>query len=224
VQSPGADVLGDPASHDVMMEYISGIIERFGNDPRILAWDLFNEPDNPNLGTYADLEPAVKAEMAALLLRKAFGWARGVKPSQPLTAGVWRGRVSGEDVTAINRLMLDESDVVSFHSYLGPGAVARRVEELRVYGRPVLLTEFMSRSSGSTFEAILPLAREQRVGVFCWGLVAGQTQTIFPWDSWIRDCSDETEPWFHDVLRPDGKPYKEDEVALIRRLTLEHPA
>jgi hypothetical protein len=218
VQSPGAALLADERRHGALADYVRGVVAPFANDPRVLAWDLFNEPDNPNIGTYQDHEPAKKAELAERLLAKAFTWAREAGPSQPLTAGVWRGRASGEDAPSINRLMLEESDVISFHSYFGPDLVARRIDDLARYGRPLLLTEFMSRNSGSTFEALLPLLKERRVGAFCWGLVSGKTQTIYPWDSWRRPYDREPETWFHDVLRPDGTPYREDEAALIRKL------
>jgi hypothetical protein len=72
---------------------------------------------------------------------------------------------------------------------------------------------------GSTFEDILPVAKERKVGAFCWGLVSGKTQTIYPWDSWARTYTEEPDPWFHDIFRPDGSAYRDEEVALIRKLT-----
>lgn len=218
VQSPGAEILGDPGRHEELESYVTGVVGAFRDDDRVLAWDLFNEPDNPN-PAYGDREVKDKAERATALLRKAYGWAREAGPAQPITAGVWYGRVQGEDVPEINRLMLSESDVISFHSYLDAERVANRIRELREFERPMLLTEYMSRGSGSTFEAILPLVKEQKVGAFNWGFVSGKTQTIYPWDSWVREYEDEPEEWFHDVLREDGAPYREEEVSLIRRLT-----
>lgn len=217
VQSPGAEVLSDPAQHDRLAAYVQGIIERFQDDHRVLAWDLFNEPDNPN-PAYAEKEPPDKSALAAALLRKAFVWARASAPVQPITAGIWRGRLNGA-LSEINELMLGESDIISFHTYLEADQVERRIRDLQGYGRPILLTEFMSRGSGSTFEAILPLLKELKVGAVCWGLVAGKTQTIYPWDSWVNSYSAEPDVWFHDILRPDGTPYSGDEVATIRRIT-----
>lgn len=216
VQSPGAALLGDPSRHEDLQEYVSGVINAFREDERVLGWDLFNEPDNPN-PAYAGLEIANKAEMAAALLRKAFVWAREAAPSQPITAGIWAGAVD-ERASGVTRVMLAESDVLSFHSYLDAERVEARIRELEEYGRPILLTEFMSRTSGSTFEEILPVARKHKVGAFCWGLVSGKTQTIYPWDSWTREYDSEPEPWFHDVFRGDGTPYRPDEAEFIRRI------
>jgi hypothetical protein len=97
--------------------------------------------------------------------------------------------------------------------------VGERVSELQSHGRPILLTEYMSRNSGSTFETVLPVVRDQKVAAFNWGFVSGKTQTIYPWDSWVREYEGEPDEWFHDVLRADGRPYRDTEVAVIRRLT-----
>jgi hypothetical protein len=109
--------------------------------------------------------------------------------------------------------------VISFHSYQPPDALRERIDALEQYGRPILLTEYMARGAGSTFEGALPLLKERNVGAYNWGFVSGKTQTIYPWDSWAKTYESEPDVWFHDVLRSDGTPYREEEVALIRRLT-----
>jgi hypothetical protein len=217
VQSPGAEVLRDPSRHQELEPYVVGVIERFKHDSRVLGWDLFNEPDNPNAGH--PYEIADKAARAFELLQKTAAWARAAGPSQPLTAGVWRGRWSGDSVAPLNRLMLAESDVVSFHSYDPPDRLVARIAELEGYGRPLLLTEYLSRGAGSTFEAVLPVLKQKRIAAYNWGLVSGKTQTQYPWDSWTKAYDAEPVPWFHDLLRTDGAPYRPDEVELIRRLT-----
>lgn len=217
VQSPGAEVLGDVGRHEGLRGYVAGIIDAFRDDGRVLGWDLFNEPDNPN-PAYGASEVSNKTEMAVALLRKSFAWGREARPSQPLTAGVWAGALD-EGASEITRLTLAESDVVSFHSYLDAERVETRIRELERHGRPILLTEFMSRTTGSTFEAVLPVAKKHKVGAFCWGLVSGKTQSIYPWDSWTREYTAEPEPWFHDVFRADGSPYLRPEIELIRRIS-----
>ncbi|MDX9974756.1 MAG: 1,4-beta-xylanase, partial [FCB group bacterium] len=52
-----------------------------------------------------------------------------------------------------------------------------------------------------------------------WGLVAGKTQTIYPWDSWEKPYASEPELWFHDIFRADGSLYKPEEATVIRQLT-----
>jgi hypothetical protein len=81
------------------------------------------------------------------------------------------------------------------------------------------MTEYLARPFGSTFEAILPLAKEHRICAFSWGLVAGKTQTQYPWDSWTKPYTAEPRVWFHDIFRADGAPFDPAETETIRRLT-----
>ncbi|RYD39798.1 MAG: 1,4-beta-xylanase, partial [Sphingomonadales bacterium] len=40
-----------------------------------------------------------------------------------------------------------------------------------------------------------------------------------PWDSWKKPYTyDEPTIWFHEVFHADGKPYRQAEVDLIKRL------
>lgn len=219
VQGPGAAVLADPARQDALEPYVTGVIERFASDPRIDGWDLFNEPDNPN-PAYREQEIPDKAERARALLEKAFAWARAAGPEQPLTTGVWVGDWDDpEQLSPIARLSLEASDVVSFHCYGDLADLETRVAALRRYGRPLWCTEFMARTLGSTFDPHLGWMKEQGVGAYCWGFVAGRIQTHYGWDSWVKRYEAEPAPWFHDILRADGTPYDPAEVAYIRAVT-----
>ncbi len=224
VQCPGTAILGDPARHDELRGYVFGIIRHFANDPRIHAWDLFNEPDNDNRSSYgiggANIEIRNKAEMALRLLKKAFAWAREANPTQPLTAGLWIGPWPGPaKLSPIERVMVEESDVISFHNYGGLDQVKERVDQLRRYHRPILCTEYMARPAGSTFDPILAYFKDQQVAAYNWGFVAGKTQTIYPWDSWHKTYTAEPPVWFHDLFRTDGTPFDAKEVAYIKRVT-----
>ena len=219
VQGPGARILGDPKRHDSLRPYVQGVLDRFRDDPRVDGWDLFNEPDNPN-PAYTEVEIEAKAQRAVELLAKVFDWAREVDPSQPLTAGVWRGSWRDpSDLSPMNELCLLHSDVVSFHHYGPLDDLEKRVEALRGYDRPLWCTEFMARTASSSFDPHLAWMRDEGIGAFCWGLVAGRTQTHYPWDSWLKRYDAEPDIWFHEILRADGRPWDEDEVAFIRKVT-----
>jgi hypothetical protein len=220
VQSPGAKLLVDPRQDEELSDYVRGVIGFFKADRRVHAWDLFNEPENLNRSSYARLELSEKPELALKLLKKTFAWARSVNPSQPLTAGVWQGDWSDPaKLSPINRYMLDQSDVISFHNYRPLAEMKKDVASLRRYGRPILCTEYMARPMGSTFDPILAYLKEQRVGAYNWGFVAGKSQTIYPWDSWQKPYTTEPAVWFHDIFQPDGTPYQAAETAFIRKIT-----
>ena len=220
VQAPGAEILKDePRWNQELKPYIVGVISHFRDDPRVLMWDLMNEPDNEN-GSYKAQELPNKAEVALRLLREEWKWARSTNPSQPLTSGVWKGDWSSDDkLSAMASFQLQNSDVITFHSYDPPDEMKSRIASLRRFGRPIVCTEYMARPRGSTFAAILPLLKGERVGAYNWGFVNGKSQTIYPWDSWEKTYTGEPTVWFHDIFRKDGSPYDPKEVTLIRQLT-----
>lgn len=150
---------------------------------------------------------------------QVFRWARTVDPVQPLTSGVWQGNWGDPGRrSTISAIQLDNADVITFHSYAAPAEFEGRIAELAPLQRPILCTEYLARSQGSTVEGILPIAKRHNVGAFNWGLVAGKTQTYLPWDSWDHPYRAPPKVWFHDLLHPNGRPYRDGEVQTIRKL------
>ena len=227
VQSPSRDVLKDPARHESLAPYVKGVIARFKDDRRVHAWDIYNEPDNTNVNSYGansktktELPDEQKKAMALALITKAFGWAREVNPSQPITSGVWAGSWKTlHEMSPMARFCAEQSDVITFHTYQPLDDVKARVADLKQFNRPILCTEYMARPAGSTFETILPYFKEQKIAAYNWGFVDGKSQTIYPWDSWPKEYKAEPPAWFHDIFRKDGTAYRENEVKLIRELT-----
>lgn len=219
VQSPGADRLGDPGYRSVLREYVTGVMNLFRGDGRILGWDLWNEPDNP-AKVYRAVERPDKIGLVAELLPQVFAWARSVDAVQPLTSGVWQGPwADPRRRSPIAAIQLDNSDVISFHSYAGAAEFERRIAELAPLRRPILCTEYLARTLGSNLETILPVAMRHGVAAFNWGLVAGKTQTFLPWDSWDRPIPAPPSEWFSDLLQGDGRPYRDSEVRALRKVT-----
>jgi hypothetical protein len=222
VQSPGAVALADPKQYPRLKVYVQGVVKAFAKDDRILAWDVWNEPGSEMSGSYPGEEVKDKIARVTALLPQVFEWTRGANPLQPLTSGVWGVDTSpdGANLPELQQIQLRESDIITFHNYSWPEYFKRQVVWLKKYDRPVICTEYMARSVGSTFDAILPIAKQERVGAINWGLVAGKTQTNLPWESWQHPyVLDQPPVWFHEVLHPDGTPYRQAEVDLIRRLT-----
>ena len=221
VQSPGGPALSDPTQRPRLEAYVKGVVGRFKNDPRVLGWDVWNEPDNVNTSSYGKGEPRNKVELVLALLPEAFRWAREAGATQPLTSGVWEGNWSADDkLSAMAKIQVANSDVISFHNYDKAAEFEKRIEWLERFHRPIICTEYMARGNGSTFEGSLPVAKKYRVGAINWGLVAGKTQTYLPWDSWEHPYTDrEPKIWFHEVFRTNGQPYRMEETKLIKDLT-----
>ena len=199
LQSPGKKVVNDPGAWPRLERYARDVIGTFAADKRIVFWDLYNEPGNSGQGT-----------RSLPLLKKAFQWARASGPSQPLTVGIWhRSR-------ELNDFQVAASDVITFHNYGGAGDLSRQIAELKEHGRPVICTEWLRRGH-SDVRSHLPIFKDENVGCYMWGLVAGKTQTIYPWGS--KENAPEPKVWFHDLLRKDGTPLDPGEVDLFKQLT-----
>lgn len=221
VQAPGAAILGDSLRHDELKNYIKGVVSHFAEDKRVVAWDLYNEPDNvANQPGYAELELKDKYTYTFALLKKVVRWAREVNPSQPLTIGIWKGDHSlwgnPQALRPLERFMIENSDVISFHSYDNLQVTREKVEELKKYNRPIICTEYLARGNGSTFEDILPMFKENEIHAVNWGFVSGKTNTIFPWSSWSKTFDSMPKIWHHDIYRTDKSPFSEEEIALLK--------
>ena len=218
VQSPGADLIDDANYRRVRYDYVVGVMSLFRNDNRVLGWDLWNEPDNP--AKQYKTERPDKLQAVGALLPEVFKWARAVNPVQPVTSGVWDGVWDDpKKRTPIVNFQLENSDIISFHNYGNPQQFEDRIDELVPLGRPIICTEYLARPEGNTIEAILPIMKRRNVGAYNWGLVAGKTQTFFPWDSWDHPYAAAPKEWFHDLLQPSGQAFNDDDIHTMRALT-----
>ena len=201
----------DAPTRERLERYVAGVVGTFRSDPRVCIWDLYNEP-----GGYPSPVSEPVGPRCLPLLRDVFGWARAAAPEQPLTSGLW-WTIQPVD-PRIHEAQLAGSDIVSFHHYGPPDDLIRLIDEIRERSeRPLLCTEYLARSLHSRFETHLPIFKERRIGAVHWGFVAGKTQTVYPWWSWMdSEPKPEPEVWFHDVLRPDGTPFDAEEARFLR--------
>ncbi|MDP5277312.1 cellulase family glycosylhydrolase [Sphingomonas sp. DG1-23] len=219
LQSPGADRLKDASQYGKLEAYVKDVVTTFAKDDRIVGWDVWNEPNNSGGGNYKPTPD--KNKYVALLLPRFFAAARAANPVQPLTSGVWIGEHWDDlnRVDAVEKIQIRESDVLSFHDYSWAEKFEKRAQQMLSYGRPVWCTEYMARGNGSTFDNTLPIGKKLNIAMYNWGFVDGKMQTRFPWDSWKKPYTyEEPTIWFHDILHFDGKPYRQAEVDLIKRL------
>ncbi len=222
VQSPGIDRLENKADYPELESYVKGVVGHFAHDDRVLGWDVWNEPhDQADTDT---IHNTADTQLVEALLPQVFQWARDADPDQPVTSGLFDGGdwspATEDKLTLIQKTQLEQSDIISFHSYAWPEEFENRVVQLEGYNRPIFCTEYMARSAGSTIDTVLPVGHDHNVAMFNWGFVDGKTQTRFPWDSWEHPyVTHEPVVWFHDLFHKDGTPYRQREIDIIRKLT-----
>jgi len=209
--SPGRAVVRDPSQRHKLQAYVADVVGHFRDDPRILAWDLYNEPGNDSVvapGKEAPTSNALRPHSFELLQR-TFAWARDAEPTQPLTTGIWQFGWEEE-----NAWLVEASDVISFHNYFRLESVRAQVEELKGHGRPLMCTEWLARGLRSIPATHLPYFASERIACYHWGLVNGRTQTHIPWPGLAQLAKDGT--WHHDLFHADGRPYDPAEIDLFR--------
>ncbi len=201
VRDPGDLLFEDSTLIIELEEYIKDILTTFKIDERIVMWDLYNESGS------------AYGEDSFPLLKQVFTWARDISPEQPLTSSLW----DCPSIRIISYIMAN-SDIITYHNYRDPMDHQQVIENLKQFNRPLVCTEYMGRKNNSLFSNIMPMLKKENVGAISWGFVAGKTNTKYGWGEPMPDGAD-PEIWFHDILRPDGTPYSQDEITLIKSLT-----
>ena len=216
--------------------YVQNTIRRFKDDDRVLFWELYNEPGRGNSETpqKPKYRPVQMREKSNKLVYESWKWAREINSSQPISSCT-RGSVGLVNI-AINRA---NSDIHSIHCYEPADELEKLIQEYKQDGRPVIMTEWLARTRGSTVAECLPVMKKYNVGAICWGFVSGKSGTIWPWSSRQEDGKPtsvaakrkageivqpgekfpEPEVWFHDLFRIDGTPYDPAEIKVFKELT-----
>lgn len=202
VRDPGDLYFKDAALEKVLEAYVKDVLTTFKNDRRIALWDLYNEPGNSGYGN-----------KSMPLLKKVFEWGWEVRPSQPLSVGLWSLSLSD-----LNKFQAENSDIITYHNYENPDKHQAAIDTLKRYKRPMVCTEYMARRNNSLFTNIMPILKKQNIGAVNWGLVSGKSNTKYAWDEPIKDGG-EPKLWFHEIFHPDGTSYKKEETDLIKSLT-----
>ncbi|MDP3181164.1 MAG: 1,4-beta-xylanase [Bacteroidota bacterium] len=202
VRDPGDLIFADTTLITTLENYVKDVLTTFKDDKRIAIWDLYNEPGNSGYGN-----------KSMPLLKKVFEWGWEIRPSQPMSVGVWSLPLSD-----LNKFQVENSDIITYHNYESPEKHQAAIDTLKRYNRPMVCTEYMARRNNSLFTNIMPILEEQNIGAINWGLVSGKSNTKYAWDEPIADGS-EPKLWFHEIFHPDGTPDKNEEVDLIKSLT-----
>lgn len=198
--SPGHRRVLDPSAWPRLKAYVRDFLKNHQTDPRVLMWDLYNEPGNGGING-----------RSLPLVQAVFDWAREVDPVQPLTVGLWGPR-------ELDPVARANSDIITFHEYPMP-----TLGKFQDTGRPVICTEWMIRFRGSAvypdiFARTLPRLKRAQMGSYSWGLVNGRSQAQFEWGS--KPGTPEPKLWFTDVFRdPQGTPFDPQEIEAIKAVS-----
>lgn len=205
--------LDDPESREDYFRMVREIVTRYKDDPRICVWDVYNEPGHSR-----------RDGLTVPNVKRLFEIIREIDPSQPLTAAVWR--LQGDEripLAEAEQFILDNSDIISYHSYGSYETNIRLIKRLKKEGRPILNTEWLGRCLGNRVYDLFPLFYLERIGCYNWGFVAGKYQTYEPWEGTWQNYEKGLAPdvdftkWFHDLYRPNHRPYDPREIELIQR-------
>jgi hypothetical protein len=214
------NLLDNPEIAPKYYEMVREIMTKYRNDERVIVWNLMNEPGNG------------RGNKSLKHLKKFFeiGWE--IDPIQPLCADIWRGMKNGKPTTEMERFALENSDVISYHSYACYYDNILILKQLKAYDRPIFNTEWlnrMGRKGGNTIQAMLPLFFLEKIGCYQWGFVAGKYQTYEPsqgvWRKYEKEGYEGVKDfdftkWQHDLYRPGGRfPYDPAEIEIIKELT-----
>jgi hypothetical protein len=209
----GYSLLDEPELAERHYKMVREIMEKYKHDPRILIWDLYNEPGHSR-----------REQVTMPHLQKFFEIAREVAPDQPITTGLWRGILS-DKLSPLDELIVWNSDVISYHSYGSYQDNILIIKKLKQYGRPIINTEWLARMTHNTVQEMFPLFYLEKIGCYNWGFVVGLYQTYEPWNN-IWQLYDEGKAnhvdftkWLHDLFRPNLRPYDPKEIEIIKRFT-----
>ncbi|KAL4509314.1 hypothetical protein ABPG72_018245 [Tetrahymena utriculariae] len=182
VQCPGSS---QPV-YGSYQEYAQDILTEFAEDNRALFWDLYNEPGNFHHN-----------ESILSLLQDVFKYTIEVNIAQPITAGMWNF------FKKLNSFQLQNSDIITFHLYSLPQVLEIQIKTLKKHGRPIIYTEYMARTIGSTFKNSLTIFKKHNV--------------VFPWK--LPEGAPIPKVWFHDIFWNNSTCYSEEECSFIKSIT-----
>lgn len=154
-----AHVLGEAGHREALLELVlRPLVEQYGEEPAILAWDIINEPEWITGVDAVDLHEWLNDSVA--LIHSATN-----HPATVGSAGVrWRERYATLDL-----------DFYQVHWYDGlkrQPSLETPLSELG-FDRPVLLGEFPTRGSKRTADDIMTAARAAGYsGAFYWSVLA----------------------------------------------------
>ena len=182
---------------DKFKAYVQGVIRPYREDPRVLWWEIFNEPN--------------KSDYTARLRKLGYQWAKECQPNQPVIC-CWHDS--------------PETDIANAHNYTANFAAWDWQADLNPKKGSVF-TEAGCRwyalrpSSGEPVEVIDWLRTRKAAGKYvpgvylCWELMVGNSNCRWYWGT-PNGTPEPTMPWC-GLMWPDATPVSLAEAEVIRQ-------
>ena len=179
-------LLADPGARLALVDLvIRPIVDRYGHDEAIVAWDVMNEPE----WCLGRGPLARRGKVPLDVLQNFLGQAiRCVRESarQPVTIGC----AGTARLDLVRPLDLDFYQVHWYEDF-GWAALERPVADLGLGDRPVILGEFPGRSQ-VVVDVLDAAKRAGYAGALVWSVLSEDGQSAYPADlaNWVRAAAD----------------------------------
>eukprot|EP01063_Lacrimia_lanifica_P017662 TRINITY_DN2469_c0_g2_i1.p2 TRINITY_DN2469_c0_g2~~TRINITY_DN2469_c0_g2_i1.p2 ORF type:complete len:520 (+),score=166.98 TRINITY_DN2469_c0_g2_i1:43-1602(+) len=184
--------------------YVETTVARFAQDPRVLWWEVYNEP--------------LMSDPFSRKLREAsYHWAKGQMPTQPVLS-CWDDHPSTDIIDHHNyETLFSRTWLVSM--YANPTKTAFVTEGgSRWYqppyskdaASPLTILHFLEALRNDT--ALYPFVPGM---MLCWTMFVGNDNTRWHWDT-VTGSPEPVVPW-DGLLLPDGTPVSYTEMGAFRR-------
>lgn len=179
-------LIANPSARAALIDRVlQPILERYGHEEAIVAWDVMNEPEWCLRTRFWRLNRGVRFEALQDFLRVAVQCVRD-SASQPVTIGC----AGTERLDLVRPLWLDFYQV-HWYEKAGWAALERPVGEFELGDSLVMLGEFPGRSD--RVADVLDAARRAGYGgAFVWSVLGGDEASAFPPElsAWARAHAD----------------------------------
>ena len=177
-------IADEDASAALVERVIAPIVDTFGRDDTIVAWDVINEPEWCLREGFFSPPGAVKLPAMQRFLDRTVRYIHGVA-AQPVTvgcAGTWK-------LDLVRPLPLDFHQI-HWYDRFGWPALIRPVSDLELGPRPVILGEFSGRSA--RLPDVLDAAKAAGYeGAMVWSVLSEDEYSAYPSEipAWIRSAA-----------------------------------
>ncbi len=179
-------LFNEPEPHPLSRAWVKTLIDTIGDEPALMCWDVFNEPELCWEG--GDKTTSVSR---ARVMADIFRELDTRQPRTPVTIG-WAWAATMEQNA-------DVGDVLSYHDYASTRAgirhnIATALACARKVDKPLLCTEIGCTGRANPYDIAIEEYAKARVGFYAWELMVvpggwGDIHGIFYPDGTVRDPS-----------------------------------